>query len=429
MACGRGLSRCLRTLLDTPTAVAAFWVGMGRLMRRLCCALLALPGLLGACGPSGDDTASVPPGAGGSVQGDAGADRICVPLTCEQAGAECGTMPDSCGGTRACGACAPGTECGGRGPNLCGGAACVPLTCAEIGAGCGSVSDGCGKVLDCGGCQAPDSCGGAGKANECGCAPKTCAQLNASCGSVEDGCGHNLGCGDCPEGIYCGASGVPNQCGCACTLPHASTTCGDGGVCSIVSCDPGWGDCDHDDSNGCEVDLQSSPSSCGACGVSCDDGNACTLGDACQSGTCTPGAPNSCSAPPNAECYLPNGTCNPTTGACSYQPRPDGTSCTDGYCCGAECVPKSSKAHCGSCGIDCGAGSCVKISGASQYSCTCTGGDAYCKSAGFGSAATCYNYGGQYLCDCQCSGSSSCTGQCAGGGTCTEVMGHNYCHY
>jgi len=50
-----------------------------------------------------------------------------------------------------------------------GAAQCVPATCAEQGASCGTIDDGCGATLACGTCTAPETCGGGRVANECGC--------------------------------------------------------------------------------------------------------------------------------------------------------------------------------------------------------------------------------------------------------------------
>lgn len=45
---------------------------------------------------------------------------------------------------------------------------CVPKTCDDVGALCGSVDDGCGGLLACGECSDGLTCGGAGTANVCG---------------------------------------------------------------------------------------------------------------------------------------------------------------------------------------------------------------------------------------------------------------------
>lgn len=74
----------------------------------------------------------------------------------------------------------------------------------------------------------------------------------------------------------------------------------------------------------------------------CDDGDACTTADACNAGTCA-GTPMVCNTPPAPVClngttletYAMNGTCN--AGACEYQASPivcdDSDACTVGDFC------------------------------------------------------------------------------------------------
>jgi hypothetical protein len=70
------------------------------------------------------------------------------------------------------------------------------------------------------------------------------------------------------------------QCGAACpAVAHGAPVCA-AGVCSY-QCQPGWSDCDRNAANGCEANLQSDASNCGACGTSCN-GQACVTG-VCQS--------------------------------------------------------------------------------------------------------------------------------------------------
>ena len=64
-------------------------------------------------------------------------------------------------------------------------------------------------------------------------------------------------------------------------------------------------------------------------GTPCDDGDPCTVADACEDGTCK-GAPMSCPAP--SQCLL-DGACDPKAGQCSFAPMPDGTSCSAGDLC------------------------------------------------------------------------------------------------
>ncbi|MFO0661250.1 MAG: hypothetical protein U0165_15670 [Polyangiaceae bacterium] len=65
-------------------------------------------------------------------------------------------------------------------------------------------------------------------------------------------------------------------------------------------------------------------------GAGCDDGNACTQTDTCQSGACTGAAPVICSA--LDQCHSV-GTCNPGNGACTNPAKPNGQSCSDGNAC------------------------------------------------------------------------------------------------
>lgn len=65
-------------------------------------------------------------------------------------------------------------------------------------------------------------------------------------------------------------------------------------------------------------------------GTSCNDGNACTQTDSCQSGTCTGTNPKVCTA---LDVCHNVGICNTSTGICSNPNKPDGTSCVDGTVC------------------------------------------------------------------------------------------------
>lgn len=45
---------------------------------------------------------------------------------------------------------------------------CIAETCEQMGANCGSIDNGCGETLDCGSCDEPETCGGSGVPNVCG---------------------------------------------------------------------------------------------------------------------------------------------------------------------------------------------------------------------------------------------------------------------
>jgi len=65
-------------------------------------------------------------------------------------------------------------------------------------------------------------------------------------------------------------------------------------------------------------------------GTACNDVNACTQTDTCQSGTCTGANPVVCTA--SDPCHAA-GICNPGTAVCSNPAAPDGTGCNDGNAC------------------------------------------------------------------------------------------------
>lgn len=142
-------------------------------------ATLALASFLGC----GSDSSAEPGGGGGSggsglpdgsVDGSAGS-AGCVVKTCAQMAAQCGSLPDNCGGKLECGACQQGQICGGAGANKCGTNECSPKSCAQVGASCGYISDQCSLALDCGTCPSGQTCGGGGVPNQCGSGGSSCS--------------------------------------------------------------------------------------------------------------------------------------------------------------------------------------------------------------------------------------------------------------
>ncbi len=65
-------------------------------------------------------------------------------------------------------------------------------------------------------------------------------------------------------------------------------------------------------------------------GSTCSDGNACTQADTCQAGACTGANPITCTA--SVQCH-DAGTCDPVSGLCSNPTTTDGTACDDGNAC------------------------------------------------------------------------------------------------
>lgn len=126
-----------------------------------------------------------------------------------------------------------------------------------------------------------------------------------------------------------------NDPGCSpCAPPNAIGVCSQTRHCSFDrnTCFPGWDDCDGISENGCETDLTHNPKHCGDCGTVCakpKDGIAgCTMGR-CVIGGCNPGFEDCDHDPTNGcerqiwtdqECL----TCD--------QPCPQGTKCDQGTC-------------------------------------------------------------------------------------------------
>jgi hypothetical protein len=74
------------------------------------------------------------------------------------------------------------------------------------------------------------------------------------------------------------------------------------------------------------------PVTCGGApnGTACSDGNGCTLADACASGACVAGSPVVCTASDGCHDV---GTCSPATGVCSNPAKPNGAVCNDVNAC------------------------------------------------------------------------------------------------
>lgn len=175
------------------------------------------------------------------------------------------------------------------GAEVCGHA-CVDLKANRLN--CGACDQACADGKDCvmGKCQI--SCGGTSvrcgdkcfdvkqDPLNCGDCGKTCPTgMNAlalcaagMCQSVckapfhdcdakpDDGCETDV----TANKDNCGACGAV----CPAMASHASPKC-TAGACQ-PNCDPGFGDCDGDVANGCEVDLSKDMNNCGVCGTKCD---------------------------------------------------------------------------------------------------------------------------------------------------------------
>ncbi len=224
---------------------------------------------------------------------------------------------------RHCAMC--GSECA-SGANA--SAACVSSMCTldcDDGYGdCSAATSGCETALSsnvdaCGSCT--NRCVSSGRIGgvECtsgACHITSCLGLVGDCdGRYDTGCETDL----TTSASHCGA------CGAACTVAGGTGRCSRGTVptCAVASCNPGLGDCDRLYSTGCEHDTSSDANNCGACG---------------------------------RVCTLPRATPACVTSACVVGSCDAGYDNCDGiHSNGCEIDIQTNRRHCGSCGHACGA--------------------------------------------------------------------------
>ena len=294
----------------------------------------------------------------------------------------CNTIDDNCDGLvdngaptltdiNNCGTC--GNVCPVR-PNstvTCSAGLCS-FICTSGFANCNSIAtDGCEISL----LSNPNNCGACG--NVCparvnatttctaGVCSFTCLTGFENCdGNNTNGCEINLN----TNLANCGT------CGNACALANATAACV-GGVCSIVSCNTNFRNCDLITSNGCEIDIRTNTNNCGACGNICTAPNATTacLNGSCILVSCNPGFAN-CDGNTSNGCETTSLATTTNCGSCGVvcPTRPNSTSvCTAGVCSivcnsgfgncnannadGCEVSLLSNTSNCGACGNNCSA--------------------------------------------------------------------------
>jgi hypothetical protein len=290
--------------------------------------------------------------------------------------ANCGACGTACGETNATAACVAGT---------------CQITCAAGFGNCdGDAANGCETDLS----ATPAHCGSCGQACDSG-------NGTASCTTGTCGIACNAGFADCDgdpangcevtlatDASHCGA------CGTVCSANNGAPTCSNG-LC-VTACDAGFANCDGSAANGCEVQLASDPAHCGACGTACNSTNgtatcsASTCGITCNAGfgNCDGNATNGCevnlSADP-AHCGGCGTVCNSTNGTATCTASTCGISCGAGFgncdgnaANGCEVTLASDLLHCGSCGTACGTANAVAACSAGACSLACLPGYADC---------------------------------------------------
>jgi hypothetical protein len=160
-----------------------------------------------------------------------------------------------------------------NGSAACEEGMCVIESCDDGFADCANgYADGCETVLgtdqNCAGCG--DVCeyeNGLGYCNDGVCALGACLDGWGDCNDDDsDGCETPLGTVE-----HCSA------CDDACSFDHADATCVEG-ACTMGDCEQGFADCNTNPLDGCESELATDPDHCGSCGHACDDDEICLDG-------------------------------------------------------------------------------------------------------------------------------------------------------
>jgi hypothetical protein len=202
---------------------------------------------------------------------------------------------------------------------------------------CTSLDDAC-NVGTCS--AATGACVATPKANGTACDD---ADLCTAASSCQAGVCKGSSPVTCTASDQCHDAGACNSATGTCSNPvkQNGTSCNDGNACTKTdSCQSGV--CTGSNAVVCSASDQchtagSCDAASGVCsnpakknGTACSDGNACTQTDTCQGGICAGASPVTCSA--SDQCHSA-GTCDSATGTCSNPVKKDGSTCSDGNAC------------------------------------------------------------------------------------------------
>jgi len=293
---------------------------------------------------------------------------------CGGSSTDCDAL-DTCNGTGSCiDRVAPKTkQCRAAGPvpacdpaEFCDGTSktCPANVYSPAGIACGSFI-----IIDC---DALDTCDGHGNcidnvappATQCRPAgPVPACDPAEFCNGTSKTCPPNA---YSPAGTACPSDG--NECtndvcngGGLCTHPNKpeGSSCDDGQYCTIwEAC---WnGSCGDGLPRTCSGGDQCNEPYCDEAtdqcrtrpkpnGTPCDDGQYCTTGETCQGGSCSGSTPRICSG--GQCCYEETDSCAPCPPPCTNQPNgtpctDDGNPCTDDICNGGQCTHPPNSASC-----------------------------------------------------------------------------------
>lgn len=122
--------------------------------------------------------------------------------------------------------------------------------------------------------------------------------------------------------------------GCAggCNLPNATATCVAGNTCQITACNQGFADCNNSPNDGCETNLNNNVNNCGGCGNNCTvaNGTPTCIAGTCQVASCNDPFRN-CNGSASDGCETNLRTSRTNCGACGIT-CPNGFICVDFSC-------------------------------------------------------------------------------------------------
>jgi hypothetical protein len=371
------------------------------------------------------DTAVVDTGGTACATGEVNCDDKCVDVTSDRA--NCGACDKACGTGQNC----VGGACQCAAPRVSCGAECIDTQ--TDAANCGTCGKTCatGEVCAEGKCYPPCPTG----ATRCGGICVNTQTDAKHCGMCAKACAAGQGCADGVCGVLCefptkncGGTCInvnfdANNCG-ACgkicpTGPKGTANCTSGSC--VLTCSTGFGNCDDDASNGCEIDLAATDKNCGVCGKTCTSFETC-LSSKCECKTGTTRCSGVC-----VDITSSDANCGLCGRACTTNETCVSSTCTckSGMTkCGLNCVDTTTDAaNCGTCGTACGGGF-----GCSAGKC-CPSGQINCGGVCVDPTKDSGNCG---TCGTTCSGStpycvaSSCAAMCgsgtvACGGSCTNT--------
>lgn len=263
-------------------------------------------------------------------------------MSCEKGFADCdGEVANGCeadlqSAVNHCGAC--GTTCSyAHASAACLLGQCTLGNCDLSFENCnGTADDGCETNLkadpaNCSACgQVCPSIGGPGVCIAGVCDVTDCTPPFGDCDKSIPGCETNM----TESSAHCG------YCGNACSFPNASAVC-ESGSCVVAACDTTFGDCNGLASDGCEVNLASTVTDCGACAHQCYPPPhalptcwAGTCGYECETGR------RDCNGTPSDGCETDVATDPNHCGSCKFQcPASEhGAAACDGGVCGLQCI-------------------------------------------------------------------------------------------